>query len=78
MYGFHSGTKTPPPQGVIMLSLEVNQHQEGKHFPCSQPESYVRNWQWNNAWYLNQERPVQNLGLKEVSTGLLGGVSSTT
>jgi hypothetical protein len=27
----------------------------------------VRNWQWNNAWYTCQERPVQNLGLKEVS-----------
>lgn len=29
------------------------------------PESFVRNWQWNNAWYLGQERPVENLGLKE-------------
>ena len=27
------------------------------------PDSFVRSWQWNNAWYLAQERPVYPLGL---------------
>ena len=27
------------------------------------PDSFVRTWQWNNAWYLAQERPVYPLGL---------------
>jgi len=29
------------------------------------PQAYVRNWQWNNAWYLNQERQVWGMGMKE-------------
>jgi len=29
------------------------------------PESFVRSWQWNNAWYLGQERPVYPLGMAE-------------
>jgi len=29
------------------------------------PQAYVRNWQWNNAWYLNQERRVWGMGMKE-------------
>jgi len=29
------------------------------------PQAYVRNWQWNNAWYLNQERKVNSLGMRE-------------
>ena len=27
------------------------------------PDSFVRSWQWNNAWYLGQERPVYPLGM---------------
>ena len=30
-----------------------------------QPQSFIRSWQWNNAWYLAQERPVWPLGFKE-------------
>ena len=30
------------------------------------PESFVRSWQWNNAWYLGQERPVYPLGMAQV------------
>ena len=30
-----------------------------------QPESFVRSWQWNNAWYLAQERPIYPMGFKE-------------
>lgn len=29
------------------------------------PESFVRSWQWNNAWYLAQERPIYPMGFKE-------------
>ena len=25
----------------------------------------MRGWQWNNAWYISQERPVTNIGMKE-------------
>jgi hypothetical protein len=28
-------------------------------------QAYVRNWQWNNSWYLQQERPVNNYKIKE-------------
>ncbi|XP_023338810.1 uncharacterized protein LOC111709391 [Eurytemora carolleeae] len=31
----------------------------------TKPQSYVRNWQWNNSWYLQQERPVKNYKIKE-------------
>lgn len=31
----------------------------------TKPQSFVRNWQWNTAWYLNQERRVLNMGMKE-------------
>ena len=27
-------------------------------------DRFVRNWQWNNAWYLNQERKVFDIGQK--------------
>ena len=25
----------------------------------------MRGWQWNNAWFISQERPVTNIGMKE-------------
>jgi len=31
----------------------------------TKPESYIRSWQWNNLWYISQERPVTNIGMKE-------------
>jgi len=31
----------------------------------TKPEAYVRSWQWNNAWYISQERPVTKIGMKE-------------
>jgi len=31
----------------------------------TKPEAFVRSWQWNNAWYISQERPVTNIGMKE-------------
>jgi len=30
----------------------------------TKPQSHVRDWQWNNAWFLSQERPVKNIGFK--------------
>lgn len=35
----------------------------------TKPQSFVRNWQWNNNWYLQQERRVFNIGMKEALTG---------
>ena len=32
---------------------------------CFQPEAFVRNWQWNNSWYIAQERPIYQFGMKE-------------
>jgi len=29
------------------------------------PEAFMRNKDWNNLWYLGQERPVVNIGFKE-------------
>jgi len=29
------------------------------------PQSFLRNWMWNNSWYLGQERPVRNFNIKE-------------
>lgn len=29
------------------------------------PEAFVRGWQWNNSWFISQERPVVNIGMKE-------------
>lgn len=31
----------------------------------TKPQSFVRNWQWNNAWFLNQERKVKNIGMRQ-------------
>ena len=25
----------------------------------------MRGWQWNNAWYISQDRPVTKIGMKE-------------
>jgi len=31
----------------------------------TKPEAFVRGWQWNNAWYISQDRPVTKIGMKE-------------
>jgi len=36
-----------------------------KRKPIIKPDSFVRSWQWNTAWYLNQDRKIINLGMKE-------------
>lgn len=29
------------------------------------PESFVRSWQWNNSWYIAQNRPIYPIGMKD-------------
>lgn len=31
----------------------------------TKPQSFTRNWQWNTAWYIGQERKVKNIGMKQ-------------
>jgi len=31
----------------------------------TKPQSYLRNMMWNNSWYKQQERPIQNYKIKE-------------
>jgi len=31
----------------------------------TKPHAYLKSWQWNNAWFISQERPVTKIGLHE-------------
>ena len=47
----------------LQITMRLSQVLLRKRKMNKKPDSFVRSWQWNNAWYLAQERPVYPLGL---------------
>ena len=50
---------------ISIANMKLSQVLLRKRKMNTKPESYIRSWQWNNLWYISQERPVTNIGMKE-------------